>query len=265
MSMYSWLPIKKFLNNVPPNILKEIDSTTLTSWAFEFIREYFKKLAIETKIVVIPITNNKGKLPAGIIGFHDALYSQIEPKNGCEKTKTFDEEDEYYWVYNIVDEFDIYLNSAIPMSYKGRDPHLIVDSKISFYCKQCEIGFSVDKQMSCITVDRSDGYAIVVYSTYLQNDNKEFLIPEIPHLFNALAHYAQYKFWENKTVIKEEGSMQLANLNYQRAFWHKDRCKAGIMLRGLNPDKMYQLIYNRFNTQLVKHNMVTGNYKNRLL
>ena len=260
--MHSWQPIKTVLNRVPSNLLDEESKIQMLSWAFEFLRDHFKHFLLDAQFAVIPLSNNNGKLPVGLIQLHDAFYSRYLPPEECSELVEDEMGVSYYWIHSVVNARNYLSENTVPMVYKGQNPKLLNHSMISYYCRQCEVGFSVDKMLKCITTDMSSGYAIIAYSTYAK-EGDSYLVPDIPELFQSLNYYIQYKYWENKAIMKEEGAYQLSQDNYRKALFHKDRAKTRYALRNVNIEKLRNLMYERANIRLVKDPSVTGDYKNR--
>lgn len=257
--MNGYIPLKTALNQVPKSILEEGDKVQMLSWAYLFIREYFRHYAEEHLIGAAPIINHSAKLPNELKALYDVFYSSIEPPaEACEVVS-----EQLYTILSIASG-DSYLQSNIePMKYIGNDQKIMNHSLISLYCRDCYIGFSVDKQLSCLTTDKQDGWAIFFYSTLAKDNNGNHLIPDIPELNSAIASFIQYKYWEDKFSIKEEQAFQLSQHHFQRAMFHRDRARTREMIRRFSSDRMKTILYKRANIQLATSPMVTGNYKNR--
>ena len=94
---------------------------------------------------------------------------------------------------------------------------------INLLCQDCEINFSISKDLTTITLDEEEGYVTMLYRATVQNEDGDYLIPNDNNLWQALAMYIEGKHFQDRSFRRESGAnesfierMQMSNLYFAK-------------------------------------------------
>ena len=116
-------------------------------------------------------------------------------------------------------------------------------------CLECEHTYSIDHD--CITTSFKDGYILIAYLGYHLDKDGNILIPDLPELKEAIVHFILYRYWLAKANLKEQGAMQMAQMNLSRYALLK--AKASAELSAPTIDQLENIL-NRTNRLIQRTN-----------
>lgn len=242
--MIKYENINIVLNAIPNVVREDTDQLQLIAWANEQYRNFELPFKYELAYALIDVENHKAILPTDVHRILDVLHSNSYPDTDVQ-TVLRD-----YGDYRLIIAQEIffsspYVGSFKPIKYKGQNRNKLIDERI--YCKSlnCEVGFSIDARMKCLTIDLIDGEVLLEYFTTVKDTDGNPLIPYDTDLINGLAAYAVSKYWENKAYAHEERGYQfyLDNLNKATILLNKFRGKS--ILRNIDVEAQRSFLFNR--------------------
>lgn len=257
--MIKYSSLDSVLNFIPLSIQEEVNATQLKSWAYQLFKQSNLDWKYNIVAEIIEINSHKAILPDDAL---DIKYvAQVVDITDFESFITLD-------YPNLLDGDDRRLIIAqqqllssslyerlVPLKYIGTNKafhHLA-------YCSECTIGWSVDKQLKCITIDLEEGHLLVFYKTLVKDNH--ILIPNDPTLLQAMSYYAQAMYWQDKAVRNDRyaNQMYLQNLNAATSMFTK--AKSLELFRNYSVDSHERLITDRFMYQ--KLPVVSGLGRNK--
>ncbi len=257
--MIKYVPINSILNYIPSAVQDEVSAVQLKSWAYQL----FKISNLDWKYNIVgeflEIENHVAKLPTDLLGIYYIGYAQnedaVENIIRLNQTNLLDSTDRRLIIaqQQLLDN-QIY-EYLVPLKYIGSNK----DFHHLSMCDSCTIGFSVDKLLTCLTLDITEGLVFILYKTLVKNEN-EILIPDDPTLMQAMSYYAQSQYWLDKASRGDQyaNRMHLQTLGYATELFKK--AKSLEMLRNYSVESHETLIKDRFLHQ--KLPAVSGMYRN---
>lgn len=242
--MIKYVPLDAILNYIPLSIQEETTPLQLKSWAYQLFKQ--SNLNWKYNIVgeVIELKNHKAKLPSDLVGIYYIGYAatdlDIPSIIGIKNTNLLDNTDRRLIVAQQQLMEDTIFNYFKPIKYIGSDSSF---HHLSY--PNCTIGFSVDKKLSCITVDLMEGSIFILYKTIAKEDD-EIIIPDDPSLMQALSFYAQAQFYLDKTGRGDRNAFTLYNQMLSMATTMFIKAKSTEMFRNYSVDAHESLIKDRF-------------------
>ena len=211
--MIKFVPLESVHNFIPSVVKGNTPPIQINSWALQCYRTVAFTGAKDYEIVPIKIINHNARLPDDVQLVHDVFYT---PKDFSEVSTLFAKEIGsgdvdfnkvliYQKIfYSSVSE----LGTFARLAYKGQHRAKIIDQGL--YCDSCEMGFSLDKTMTCMTIDIKDGTLGLLYSRPVK-DGDSFLIPDDARLQKGLAEFVNAQFWQDRMYAHEQNAAQFYN------------------------------------------------------
>lgn len=234
--MYKYTSIKAVMNYLPDGLIEEWDESQIVKTALQGYRQNIRNsfLQYDLSFCISKVENHVAKLPPDVKGIFDISYSK-EKLSPIADENTSTNDPSVYLRKNFSGEtvtiFQALVFSSIrhytqAMRYAGQSSDLVYNSCVQFLCQDCH-NWSINRDLSSITLDAKEGYIYILYKAVLTDDDGDFLIPDDPQLLQALAYYTEAKHWQSRSFRKEENAnnmfierMQLANNSFQE-FWSR--------------------------------------------
>lgn len=259
--MIKYVNINSVLNFIPLSLQEEVSATQLKSWAYQLFKQ--SNLDWKYNIIgeIIEIKNFKAAIPSDALDIkhvaHVVDYEELESIINLDYPNLIDNSDN-----RIIIAQQQLLASNLQ---KALAPLKYIGSNKSFhslqYCNDCTIGFSIDKQLSCITIDLESGHLFILYKTLVKDG--DILIPDDPTLMQAMSHYAQAMYWQDKAIRNDRlaNQMYIQNLSASQLLFTK--AKSLELFRNYSVDAHESLIKDRFMHQ--KLSVVSGMNRNKYI
>ena len=248
--MMPYVKIDAILNYVPGIIKDSIDHVQIMSWAFDALRMTSLSWKYNYYVCLSEVKDHKAILPQGIRGISFAMFTYHKP----------DEEQLSQYLVNkfnttsgecrlILTQEILYDNNfnrdGLPMKYKGTSPAIVNNKYLDFYDRECEMGYTVNEYLTCMTIDEKEGYVITLYKQYIQ-DGDDFLIPDDIDLIIALGKYVEAKYYGERAASLDQKAfsfyMQMSQLAQQLLI----KATSKELLRRFNPDDYADINVRRF-------------------
>jgi len=241
--MIKYIPIHAIMNQIAKVVKDDEDEIQLISWANDIFRTSELPFRYTLKYALLDVINHKAKLPDGVHRILDVLHSNNYPDQTVQ-TILRD-----YGDYRLIVTQQIFFSSAYyqsfrPAKYKGQNREAFIDEDVYCRQKQCEIGFSVDATLSCLTVDVPDGELYIEYFSTV-TDEGVILIPDDADLIRGLALYAEAQYWRNKAYSHEDMANKFYMDNLQMSTTLLTKFKGKQLLRAINVDGHRQHVFGR--------------------
>lgn len=229
--MYKYENIKKVLTYVPSGLLEEENEATLIKWALQGYSANVRNTNTtdDIKFCILKIENHKATLPTGFKKIFEVGYSVSLPQELNSNTvflqPTIDENRVTIFQASFYQYFRPYTSY---MRYVGQNSALFENNCINLLCQDCNINFSISKDVSTLSCDMEEGYVTMLYRATVQDLDGNYLVPDDANLWQALAMYVEAKHWQDRFFRKEEGAnniyverLKMAN-NYFQTFQKED-------------------------------------------
>jgi len=208
--MYKYENIKKVLNYIPDGLKEEENEATLIKWALSFYNQNIRIRTITDDILfaICPVTNHKATLPVGFKQFVDVTFNEDLPTDTLTSSSTVFLQPDINGIHTTIFQrtyYQFYKQRSYNTRYVGSNPALVHTDCVQHLCDDC-INFSIDKVNEAITVDICDGYIYLLYSSTVMDEQNNFLVPDHPVLWQALAYGVEAKHWQDRAFRKEEGA-----------------------------------------------------------
>jgi hypothetical protein len=238
--MIKYVPIDAVLNFIPEAIKEQVDTRQIISWAYLMYRTFELPTSEELQVASITIRNHRANLPDNV-----RRITNVHHQNpGVDLPRTIYRD---YGDYRLIIAQEIlfsspYYTTAKPLKYVGQMKFPIIDN--SLYCRNCEVGFSIDKTLTCLAIDYPDGDAILTYFSPVEQDGK-LMIPDDPDLLMGLSYFVQAKYWEEKQFTHESNSIGLAQDAHLRARGHLGAFEGRTKLKSIDVAKHNVFVMRR--------------------
>lgn len=241
--MYKYIPINVIMNQIARVVKEDEDEAQLISWANDIFRTSELPFRYTLQYALVDVVNHKAKLPNGVHRILDVLHSNTYPDSQIQ-TVLRD-----YGDYRLIVTQQIFFSSAYfqsfrPAKYKGQNREALIDENVYCRHKECEIGFSVDYTLSCLTVDVPDGELYIEYFSTVK-DGDIILIPDDTDLIRGLALYAEAQYWRNKAYSHEDMANKFYLDNLQMSTTLLNKFKGKELLRRINVENHNQHVFGR--------------------
>lgn len=257
--MIKYISIDALLNFVPLTLQEEVSATQIKSWAYQLFKQSNLDWKYNLVGEIIEINNHKAVIPTDALDIkhvaHVIDYDLLDTIINIDYANLIDDTDK-----RVIIAQQQLLQSNL---YQALAPLKYIGSNKSFhgldYCNDCVIGFSIDKQLACITIDVEEGHLFIMYKTLVKDG--DILIPDDPTLMMAMSHYAQAMYWQEKAMRNDRlaNQMYLQNLNTAQILFTK--AKSLELFRNYSVDAHESLIKDRFIYQ--KLSVVSGLNRNK--
>ena len=240
--MIKYTSLDALFNYIPQAIRRDVDAIQIKSWAVQTYRQYNLPFQYKVKYVTVDVVDYKAVLPDDVFRIVDIRYNPYFPD---ENVTTILRD---YGDYRLIIAQEIFFGSSLyasarPLRYLGQNRSALIDD--AMYCNTCEIGFSIDESLRCLTIDTSDGTLIVGYLTTVKDEDENLLIPDHPDLMQGLSHYAQAQYWLDKAYTHVERAYEFYNDNLIRAERLLNRFRGRRLMASLNPEKHNRFTFGR--------------------
>ena len=240
--MIKYAPLDAIINYIPQAIRRDTDLIQIKSWALQAYRQYNLPFQYEIKYVVVDVTDHKVVLPDDVVRLVDIRYNPYYPDDNI-TTIVRD-----YGDYRLIIAQEIFFGSSLyansrPLKYLGQNRSALIDE--SMYCDKCEVGFSIDHSLTCLTIDVTDGSIIIGYLSMVRDENDSLLVPDHPDLFQGLSHYVQAQYWLDKSYTHTENAFNFHTHNSVQAERLLNRFKSRRLMASLNADKHNMFVFGR--------------------
>lgn len=264
--MTPYIKIDAILNYIPNVIKDSIDHVQLMSWAFDALRMTSLNWKYNYYVCLSEVKDHKAILPQGIRGISFALFTYHKP-------------DEEFVSQYFVQDFNTTSNDCrliltqeilydnrfnrdgLPMKYKGNSPHLVDNKYLDFYDRNCELGYTLNEYLTCMTVDEKEGYVVFLYKQYVQEDSN-FLIPDDIDLLIALGKYVEAKFYGERAASMDQKAFSFYMQMSQLAQSLLIKATSKEVMRRFNPDEYAEINTQRFFMQRLPE--VSGIGRNKI-
>lgn len=262
--MYKYIPLEAILNYIPETIKEEESSKQLMSWALQAFKMSGLNWRWDYKVAIAQVVNHKACIPDGANKIHYLPYSLVDYEEDLSTyyigttNNGLDEENSRLVLYQqILLDSDVF-RSFLPMRFVGQNPALLSKDCLNLYCKDCAIGFSINKEMTQLTVDQEEGYVLMVYNAEIENEHGELLVPDDVDLLQGMAYYAQAQHWLNRASRHEAQAMNMYKELLQLSQVMMTKAKGRHILRNINIAKNREITFGRNNI----HSVVSANRRN---
>lgn len=244
MSQFKYVPLDAVLNYVSDVVKTDANVEQLKAWMLQFYKGENIAPAYDYEYINVPIKNFKAYLPPNdIVRIGEVIDIGNNPQDVI--TNTVD-----YGDYRLIINQEIFFGSnsykmGRRFAYKGQNRQAIVDN--AMYCRNCEIGWSIDRQMRCISIDISEGEIAVGYYKLLKDDG-QVMIPDHPKLLMALASYATSRYFLNKAhnlTDSYNAAYQMFQTEDLKATNLMREFKSIDIMRSVNVEKHNQFVFGR--------------------
>lgn len=239
--MNKYVPLDAVINYVPEVLKQDTDTIQLLSWANQAYRDFNLPSQLELKTAIVDVNSHKAKLPSDVKLIVDVLYSTTQWDGITTALQDFG--DYRVIVYQEIFFGSTYYLNAKPLKYKGQNRAPLIDD--SLYCRTCEIGFTIDKTMTCMTIDLADGEVTLIYYSSVKDENGNILIPDDPALLEGLSWSIQSKYWLNKSYTHEEMAYKFHNDALVKAQTMLSKFRGKEILRAIDSDKHQAFVFRR--------------------
>jgi len=244
MPQFKYVPLDAILNYVSDLVKADANTEQLKSYALQFYKGSNIEAAYDYEYAIIPIKNYKAFMPD-----RDLLRiaEVIDVGNYAQEiiTNTVD-----YGNYRLIINQEIFFGSnwykqARRIAFKGQNREAIVDN--GMYCRDCEIGWSIDKYLRCMSIDIKEGEIAVGYYKLIK-ENDEILIPDHFNLLQALGSYATSRYFMNITHSLTDSFRQayeMYTLEDQKATQNMAKFKSIVFMRSVDVNKQNEFVFGR--------------------
>lgn len=244
MSQFKYVPLDSILNYTSDVVKTDANVEQLKAWALQFYKSANVAPAYDYEYVEVPIKNFKAFLPPNDIV---RIGEVIDVGNDAQNILTTTQD---YGDYRLIINQEIFFGSNLykqgrRFAYKGQNRQAIVDN--GMYCSDCEIGWSIDSQMRCISIDIQEGTIVVGYYK-LVKENNVILIPDHPTLLMSLASYATSRYFLNKAhnlTDSFNAAFQMFQIEDVKAHNLMKEFKKIDMMRSMDVDKHREFLFGR--------------------
>lgn len=240
--MIKYTSLDAVVNYLPDAVRKDLDLLKIKFHANQAYRRFDLPFQKEIQYAVIDVVNHKAILPSGLVRIVEMRYNPFYPDSDV-LTVLKDYSDYRLIVSQEVFFGSTYYSNSRPMRYLGQNRSAMIDENM--YCNTCDVGFSVNSELNCLTVDVADGSIIVGYWTNVYNDNDELVIPDHPDLLLGLAYWIQCQYWLNKAASHTENAMNLYRETSRLAEVHLNNFRSKRLFASLNVKKHNEFTFGR--------------------
>lgn len=243
--MYKYTQFDAILNFIPKSVKADEDALQLKSYAAQAYKMFKLPFQQDLKTVLIEVKDHKAFLPNDVLKIWTVFYTE-DIISDAVNTLLQDYGDSRLVVYQEIFFSSTHFRSMRQLHYKGQNRQLLIDE--SLYCNSCKIGWSVDKNLSCLTIDLPDGEIALIYASPVRDESDNMLIPDDPKLLEGLAQYALSKYWLNKAYEGNDQARLAKQFADDAAFKAESllsNFRGEHLLRSIDIEKHRQLIFGR--------------------
>lgn len=249
--MIKYIKLDSILNYVSSAVKEQTDTPQILQYANQAWRKLqLPNVQYDLKVESVTVENHKAVLPTDIkkivgIWYTTVPYSDISydiiVENGDQENKVVLQQQLLLSSPN----FWRWVETWKPLYYLGQNKSALIDNNL--YCKNCGFGFSINSDLTCLTIDINDCQLIIEYYSTLKDEDCNILIPDDSTLLEGLAAYASAMVFKEKKDRNMEGASQnyLSYLQLSQNLLNRFRGK--VHLSNVQPSLHEQLRNRRFN------------------
>lgn len=249
------VPLDNLFNYLPRTLRRELsDDNQIRSWALQALRTVEHSQRYVKDITFHDIINHRINLPDDLHKVYKVSYASEEPsdmdlENLCECTAQTDStnyslEDDCVPIYHhMFLNSDYYRNTFKPMAYKKTS---LADNYVcNVNWGGCHGFYSLNSTGTVMTFSEEDGYVAIEYFAEPKDGDGNFLVPDVPALWEGLSAWVKAKFYEERTIMSEQNSDQrrLQSMSEARTFLNDVRGQ--FKLGGIDTALHRQMIYGK--------------------
>jgi len=209
---------------VPSALLEEENEATLIKNALNFYNANIRIKTVTDDILfaICQVVDHKATLPAGFKQFIDVSFSDTLPTDTISDSNTIFLQPDINGIYTTIFSrtfYQYYRQQSYNARYVGNNSSLVHSDCVQYLCDNC-LNFSIDKSNDILTIDICDGYIYLLYSSTIKDEENNFLVPDHPVLWQALAYAVEAKHFQDRAFRREQGAndtylerLRMANLS----------------------------------------------------
>ena len=240
--MIKFVPISKVHNYVSNVVKQTVAPDQIDSWALQAYNRVQALGATEFVVVPIEIVNYKALLPNDVIRIYDVIYSDGDV-NTISSLIPQEVTSDNLLLYQKV--FFSELGSdyrSMRVYYKGQHRGALITSEL--YCRGCAVGFSLNADMNCMTIDIASGCVWLIYERKVKSGNT-FMIPDSSTLHEGLAAYVEARFWRDRMYSHEQNASNFYSESLNRAEALLHRYEGEVVTSKVDPEAQRQFVFSR--------------------
>lgn len=212
--MEKYVPLDAVFNHVPDVVKNNLSAIQIRSWAAQAYARLDISGNKEIDCVVLEIENFKAPLPADLSSIKGVDYSDatmFEAESLLYSSEAVVREvsvDKYILYQQIWFDHLARTHRTLPLLYRGQFRSKMIENTL--YCNDCTVGFTVDKKLTCLTIDLPDGSILLTYERPVR-ESDDLLIPDDSLLLGGLGLYVTAMFWQNRAYTHEQNAMNFYN------------------------------------------------------
>ena len=236
--MIKYTALDTVLLYVPESIRRDIDALKIKFYANMAYRRFNLPFQSKLEYATIDVVNHKAILPDGVKRIVDIRYNPYSPEAD---TLTILRD---FGDYRLIVAQEIFFGSTYytesrPLRYLGQNRSALIDN--TMYCNNCEIGFSINPELNCLTIDVADGSIIIGYLTDIEDN----LVPDHPDLLLGLANWVQSQYWLEKMSTHTDNAMALYREHLRLAEVHLNTFRAKRLFASVDVNRHNGFIFGR--------------------
>lgn len=239
--MIKYTPINTVLNYIPDSIRRDLDALKVMFYANTAYRRFNLPFQKKLEYAVLDVVNHKVVLPDDLLKIAEIRYNPYNPDTDTLTVlKDFGD-------YRLIVSQEIFFGSTFytesrPLRYLGQNRTSLIDE--SMYCNNCDIGFSVNAELTCLTIDLPDGTIIMGYWTDVTN-GENLLVPDHSDLLLGLAHFVQAQYWMEAMSTHTDNAINLYREHSRLAEIHLNQFRAKRLFASANIRKHNEFVFGR--------------------
>lgn len=240
--MIKFVPISKVHNYVSSVVKQTVAPDQIDSWALQAYNRVQQLGATEFVVTPIEIVNYKALLPKDVIRIYDVIYSEgdvdtISPLIPQEVMA------DNLLLYQKV--FFSELGSkyrSMRLYYRGQNRGALITSEL--YCRDCAVGFSLNSDMTCMTIDIANGCVWLIYERKVK-EGEVFMVPDSSTLHEGLAAFVEARFWRDRMYSHEQNANNFYQEALNRAELLLHRYEGEVVASKVDPEAQNQFVFSR--------------------
>lgn len=181
------------------------NETAMEEWVTRALRQVAIEPALENAVTLIELCEHKAQLPSDLKYLTQVAFkASPEPADELEAIIADLElpEDSNLFLYHSMLKTLVW----VPMKLAANPYHnsICLDESL-FKCPSCSYEFTVSPAL-VLTSNLKSGVLLVSYLRYPLDEDGSALIPDDETLKEAILHYALYRYWLMRYMMKEDGA-----------------------------------------------------------
>jgi len=240
--MIKYTSLDAVINYIPESIRRDIDLLKVKFYANQAYRRFDLPFQKKIEYAVLEVSNHKAILPDGLKRIVEIRYNPFYPDSNV-LTVLKD-----YADYRLIVSQEVFFGSSFysvsrPMKYLGQNRIAMIDE--AMYCNTCEVGFSINSEMNCLTIDVADGSIIIGYWTDVVDEEGQTLIPDHPDLLLGLSYWVQAQYWLDKSYMHTDNSFNFYREASRLAEVHLNAFRNKRLFASMNVKKHNAFVFGR--------------------